>query len=338
MADIKKPVKKIIILDIDGGGVLGLIPLHILKKVEELSGKNCSDIFTAFSGVSTGAIIVAALNMPDDGGEGFKYTATSFSKELPKFLPKIFQRSLWYRIKTLGGLIAPIYEGKAKAAAIESIFGTTTMTQFKKVVSIATSDLNDPSGIIFGVNQYFHLGTLYKGIDFYVKDTVNASTATPIFFPSALTRALNGQKDFNLVDGSVALNTQPLINMTGYMRDNKDAEIHILSLGTHQPNISNYTKVVNWGILKWGTKITELTITGTLRNSVDIVRFIFKEIPQVKQFVRLSPIIPPKIQSIFQSQPKHLEIVTEFAEQFAEECIPQLQQFLDGINGPKAIS
>jgi predicted acylesterase/phospholipase RssA len=53
--------EKKLILSIDGGGTKGLLPLHCLKKLEELAGKPCYELFDFYAGTSTGAIIAGAL-------------------------------------------------------------------------------------------------------------------------------------------------------------------------------------------------------------------------------------------------------------------------------------
>lgn len=56
----KKEGKKFV-LSIDGGGTKGLLPLHCLNKLEELSGQPCYELFDFYAGTSTGAIIAGAL-------------------------------------------------------------------------------------------------------------------------------------------------------------------------------------------------------------------------------------------------------------------------------------
>jgi patatin-like phospholipase/acyl hydrolase len=49
------------ILTIDGGGTRGLIPLTYLKYLEQQNPNGIASIFNLMGGISTGAIIVAAL-------------------------------------------------------------------------------------------------------------------------------------------------------------------------------------------------------------------------------------------------------------------------------------
>jgi predicted acylesterase/phospholipase RssA len=56
-----KPEGKRLILSIDGGGTKGLMTLHCLVKLEELTGRPCHEIFDFYAGTSTGSIIAGSL-------------------------------------------------------------------------------------------------------------------------------------------------------------------------------------------------------------------------------------------------------------------------------------
>lgn len=49
------------VLQIDGGGILGIIPLSVLVSLEQVTGKQCYELFDLMSGTSTGSIICGML-------------------------------------------------------------------------------------------------------------------------------------------------------------------------------------------------------------------------------------------------------------------------------------
>lgn len=58
--------KTIVVLFNYGGGMRGLIPAHIMSKIEEATGLRMTEMVDVFAGPSTGAILNAALNVPSD--------------------------------------------------------------------------------------------------------------------------------------------------------------------------------------------------------------------------------------------------------------------------------
>ena len=63
------------ILSIDGGGIRGIIPAIVLKKIEEETNQATAKTFDLIAGTSTGGLL--ALGLSKGGGEGKKerYTA-----------------------------------------------------------------------------------------------------------------------------------------------------------------------------------------------------------------------------------------------------------------------
>ncbi|MEZ5815226.1 MAG: patatin-like phospholipase family protein [Alphaproteobacteria bacterium] len=61
-----KEQKTVVVLFTYGGGMRGLIPAHIMAKIEEKTGLRMADMVDIFAGPSTGAILNAALNVPHE--------------------------------------------------------------------------------------------------------------------------------------------------------------------------------------------------------------------------------------------------------------------------------
>ena len=82
MLDHKEPV---IVLFNYGGGLRGLIPAHIMTRIEKTTGLRMSDMVDIFCGPSTGAILNAALNVPH---KDEPHRAKYYARHLVRFYEK----------------------------------------------------------------------------------------------------------------------------------------------------------------------------------------------------------------------------------------------------------
>lgn len=80
-----KPSGKRLILAIDGGGSRGYMVLCCLKKLEELTGRSCGDLFDFYVGTSTGAIISSGLAVGMNAHQIFEKYET--------YVPQIFDET-----------------------------------------------------------------------------------------------------------------------------------------------------------------------------------------------------------------------------------------------------
>jgi patatin-like phospholipase/acyl hydrolase len=83
------------VLSIDGGGIRGIIPAIVLKRLEELTGRPTSDMFDLLTGTSTGGIIALALTFPSSDGGGPRYSAADLVQLYESKGPDIFRASGW---------------------------------------------------------------------------------------------------------------------------------------------------------------------------------------------------------------------------------------------------
>ena len=102
---------KLIVLFTYGGGIRGLIAAHIMDRIEKTTGYPISDLVDVFAGPSTGAIINAALNVPDP-----------HAPDKPKFKAKHIVR--FY--KRQGKVIFPMDKSRAFRGLIHD-FNNRTM-------------------------------------------------------------------------------------------------------------------------------------------------------------------------------------------------------------------
>jgi hypothetical protein len=83
--------KTVFLLYVPGGSMLGLIPSKVLERLEKITETPAAHLFQAMSGVSTGSIIAAGLNVPDpDDPKKPKISASELVDLFCEFGPQYF--------------------------------------------------------------------------------------------------------------------------------------------------------------------------------------------------------------------------------------------------------
>jgi len=201
------------ILALDGGGILGLMSVEVLVRIEDILrqrlGKGpdfvLSDYFDFVAGTSTGAVIGACVASGMPAAKVRRFYVES-GKEL--FVPALVFNRLHYK-----------YESEPIAQKIQAELGADTKlgsdrlkTMLMMVMRNATTDSPWPVS-----NNPFALYNLRAKPDGSRRENCNlelplwqlvrASTAAPTFFPPEV--ATVGDKTFIFVDGGVTTYNNP---------------------------------------------------------------------------------------------------------------------------------
>jgi len=103
-----------------GGGLRGLIPAHIMTRIEKKTGHRMAEMVDIFCGPSTGAILNAALTLPhDDHPHRPKYRARHLVMFYEREGANIFPQD---RFRELRGLLHDFNNRLTKIGKLESIF------------------------------------------------------------------------------------------------------------------------------------------------------------------------------------------------------------------------
>jgi len=103
-----------------GGGLRGLIPAHIMTRIEKQTGLRMSEMVDIFCGPSTGAILNAALTLPHpEHPHRAKYRARHMVRFYEREAQNIFPRD---RFRELRGLLHDFNNRLTKISQLESIF------------------------------------------------------------------------------------------------------------------------------------------------------------------------------------------------------------------------
>lgn len=177
------------ILALDGGGVRGVVTLHLIASLETYLGKPACEFFDMFAGTSTGAIIAALL--------AFKRMSAAEVLELYRSLiPRVF-RPGWRKLFRL--FVPRIYSTELVLQTLKEVFGDQLLGDLAalrpanpQAILLTTHDLvrNEE---IFLSNYPFQTGSVNFGPTWTVRDAVAASAfSAPWYFGPFQGRFIDG--------------------------------------------------------------------------------------------------------------------------------------------------
>ncbi|KAG9450953.1 hypothetical protein H6P81_010918 [Aristolochia fimbriata] len=261
----------IIVLNIDGGGIRGIIPGVILSflesELQKLDGKDAriSDYFDVVAGTSTGGLIVAMLTTPNEN----KRPAFAASDIVPFYTehgPKIFPQSfLTEPLLLIKQLCEPKYDGVYLHQLLKRLLKDTKLHEALTNVVISTFDIKLLQPTIFSSYQL----QADPSLNAQIADICIGTSAAPTFLPAYYfeTKDPGGQvRSFNLIDGSVTSNNSTLLAITELTRGKVLEETPttaisldysnflVLSLGTgetRKDNTYDAATAAKWGALGW---------------------------------------------------------------------------------------
>ena len=234
------------VLSIDGGGIRGLIPAVVLTEIEERSGKRIWELFDLIAGTSTGGILACALCAPDP------LPAEQLVGLYEDEGPKIFDRSVWQRIRSAEGLLDEKYDAAALDRALERFLSDKRLAETKPDLLIPAYNMDDPGPYFFKSRK-----AREEGEDFALSEVARATSAAPTYFEPF---PLNGEA---LVDGGVFATNPAMCAVAEVMRFQPTADLVLLSLGTGQrTHKRSFDEIKNWGLIEWAKPILDVVFDG----------------------------------------------------------------------------
>jgi len=266
------------ILSIDGGGLRGIVPIQILKHIEVITGKKIIDSFDFFAGTSTGGLISAGLTVKDSNGISPKHSVEDIERIYLEQGKNIFPIKhvihKWYRKQFWSYLLKTQFKPTGLENVLKSLLLDENKIPLKisdclKPIFIPSYDLKSNSPLFFKSRYAFE----YSKFDANLIDVCRSTSAGPTYLPP---HKFNYPKDDNnevvTVDGGVFMNNPSmgaLVEILKHkgdeyynLKDLKDEEIFILSIGTGHYSKDISQKSMKWGKLKWIQPIVDIMMWG----------------------------------------------------------------------------
>ncbi len=277
------------ILSIDGGGMRGIVPLEILKFIENRYNKKIYELFDFIAGTSTGGLIACGLVVSDNN------TTPKFSlKELEniyldrghEIFPSPFGLIRIFRF--IRSLKNPKFKEEGLEKVLMDILGNKRLTNCLKPILIPTYDLYNNNALFFK-SRHANLDANKNAL---LLDVCRATSAAPTYFP-AYKFTFNKQPTI-CIDGGIFMNnpsmgalaelykhySDPTYNLT--KSDLENVKIVSLGTGNYTPEIAR-KKVENWGLLDWATQISDLM----LQANNQVAYYQAEQILRDQHFLRL---------------------------------------------------
>ena len=235
------------VLSIDGGGIRGIIPALVLAELEHRSGRRVFELFDLIAGTSTGGILACALCAPDP------LPAEQLVALYEDEGPRIFDRSIWQRVQSADGLLDEKYDSGALDRALERFLFDKRLSEAEPDLLVPVYDTAIPGPHFFKSREARESPELDAPLSLVAR----ATSSAPTYFEPL--RA-GGR---SLIDGGVFAVNPAMCAYAEVLRDSRDAEVTLLSLGTgEQTRRRPWEEVKDWGLAKWARPILDVVFDG----------------------------------------------------------------------------
>jgi uncharacterized protein len=232
------------ILAVDGGGIRGLIPALVLAEIERRSGRRIGELVDLVAGTSTGGIIACALTRPEP------LAAADVAAIYEQEGPRIFDRSLLKRIRSVDGLLDERYDSAGLVEALEKHLGGVMLADADPPVLLTAYDIERRRAVLLRTGE----------TDISMVDAAHATSAAPTYFEPVA--AAGGA----LIDGGVFA-TNPSVCAYAEV-DGALALLASLGTGEHTRPLPLH-EVRGWGQLEWVRPLLDVVFDGSA-DAVDL--------------------------------------------------------------------
>ena len=190
-----RPVRRV--LSIDGGGIRGIIPAMVIASIEKKMGKPAQALFDLMVGTSTGGILALGLSRPGSGRQA-QFSARRVVKLYEEQGGKIFEYSLWRKLRTVGGILEEAYSHEVLEGILGKYFAGATLGDCEVPTMVTSYDIQNRRTVFLKSWHADHQSLLCR-------DAARATSAAPTYFePKPLD---TGDVASVLIDGGIFMNS-----------------------------------------------------------------------------------------------------------------------------------
>ena len=257
------------VLAIDGGGIRGLIPALVLTELERRAGRRAYEMFDLIAGTSTGGILACALCAPDP------LPASDLVELYTGEGPKIFDRSVFQRIRTADGLLDEKYDDAALDGALERFLEHKRLAETRPDLIVPSYDTALPGPYFFKTTKARETPATD---DFPLSVVARATSAAPTYFEAL------AAGDKALVDGGVFATNPAMCALAEALNTASPQEVVLVSLGTGEhTHPRTFDEIKDWGLVAWARPILDVVFDGVS----DAVNYQLERVLSPDRYLRL---------------------------------------------------
>ncbi len=329
--------RPVFLLSIDGGGILGLFALSVLKHLEHRMKRPISSLFDCISGVSAGGLIALGLVVPHRTQSGPAHNADQLFDLFQTGAQQIFHKTIPQKIPIIGTLdllISAKYCAQTAKTIYTQLVGQHIFSQSLTQTMIPAYNIHGTDLKIPRIKVFDSLAIKHKKThDYFMNDIALATSAVPTYFPphrmSTITRGNAVLSDDYFIDGGVAINNPTLLAYENLRSRYPKSPIHILSLGSgRQSNVyADIKRNQCPGVLAWLSKIEVLISEPQLSVYEKLLKNLRKKDQNAGAYWRIEPHFASNMSKLDNVSDKHLKHIGKISK----DMIHRHRHVLDAI-------
>ena len=261
MGSVAATAKRVRVLAIDGGGVLGVIPVEILAGVERLTGRAVADTFDMIVGTSVGGVLALMLACPGTDGS-VRYSAAEVGELFQRRARRMFTRRTIRKVKCPALACGAVYQPGPIEEVLAEHLGEAPMHAAKTRVGVTAFDMLGSRLVVMRSDASGPLdGTVVR-----MRDAARAATAAPTYFPPMVVRSgIGGGEVACLIDAGVCVNNPAQVALAEAMRafGVGPGSVTMLSLGCGvRRETFDAGRVEKWSRVRWVCPLLRLLTEG----------------------------------------------------------------------------
>ena len=347
----REEVEERYILAIDGGGMRGIVPAEIIKKIaREL--KEAGDTkplyahFDLIAGTSTGGLIALGLSAnesslkKEEGEEApviesVKRGFFRYEDIIAGYIPRSVDPAAITDIYLTQGsdifsaknrFFGSVFSDKYDTAGLEKFLYKTFEEKRLKEALVPTlvvsyDTISGKTMVLSSYNEYKEL---------HYSDAARGTSAAPLYFKPKYIKAIDGSR-LALIDGGVVANNPSLIAYTEARKLYPYCKVfHILSLSTAAPVYSYDPSDSSGGVSGWAEPMTHIYPNA----QADLINSTLTSLPEV-DYTRIHGVISEEKIKMDDTRAESMALLKAGADKIYNENSALLSSFIDKLKERK---